>query len=397
MWRGIQTSAAGIVPAGRVARHAYYWGGAALAGLGVIQILAVPPKNNAQVALFAAVAAGIGICFLPTRTLPATWGLAAAVATMAFAIGTPVLATFLGAMAAIFSLSRYLEWRHAWSGYLAVGATTASVAIPDISSSQEGAFGLVYPLVYLGGAWVLGWFARQHALYTRTMTERTAALERDQAQRTALAAAAERARIARDLHDAISHGVSVMVVQAEAAREVLTRRPEQAALALDAIGVAGRQAINDLRQMLGVLREPTSSLDVSDLVGPVRAAGMTVDLVQAGDDRAVDSQVRSAAYRIIQEALTNTLRHSAATHVRVAVHYGAASVDLEVVDNGTAAGAPDSTAAPGHGHAGMRQRAREVNGEVSIGTRSDGPGFRVWARLPADGAGHRDETVGAWA
>jgi signal transduction histidine kinase len=379
------------VPAGRTARHAYHWGAAALAGLGVVQILAVPPVANAALAVLAAIGAGVGIWFLPTRTLWASWALAAAVATMVVAIGTPVFATFLGAMVAMFSLGRFGAGRHAWSGYLAIGAATAAVAIPEIASGQDGVFGLVYPLVYFGGAGVLGWLARQRALYVRSIADRAAVLERDQAQQAALAAAAERARIARDLHDVIAHGVSLMVVQAEAAREVLTRHPDQAGAALDAIGVAGRQAIADLRQMLGVLRDPTPSLAIADLVDPVRAAGLAVDLIQTGDESAVSTHVRSAVFRLVQEALTNTLRHSGAGHVRVTVHYGTTEVEIEVLDDGNA---PPEPGGVGHGLAGMRERARQVNGDVVVGPRPDGPGFGVWASLPTAGI-RAAESVGA--
>src|SRR5688572_23722583 len=294
MWRGIR-SAAGIVPASRVGRKAYRWSGIALAGLGVLQILAVPPKNNLPTALVAAIGVGVGIWFLPTRTLRAAWVVALSAAAMAFAIGAPVLATFLGATAAIFSLSRYALWRQAWSGYLAIAAATAAVAIPGVSAGQDGVFGRIYPLVYLGGAWVLGWVDRQRALYVRTLTDSAEALGRDDAQRAALTAATEHARIARELHDIVSNAVGVMVVQADAAREALTRQPEQAAIAIDAVADTARKTINDLRQMRGVLRDPTSALDVSDLVEPVQAAGLTVELVQAGNDRGVHPQVRSAA------------------------------------------------------------------------------------------------------
>ncbi|HZM75065.1 MAG TPA: histidine kinase [Candidatus Limnocylindrales bacterium] len=396
MWRGIRSSAAGNVPASRSVRQVYRWGGIALAGLGVVQFLIVAPRNSAWLAYLAAIAIGVGVWFLPTRTVRASLGLAIAVATVAFAIGTPALITFLGAMAAMFSLSRYVQWRSALWGYLAIVVATASVAIPQNSPGQ-GMLGLVYPLAYLAGAWVLGWLARLRANYVQTMMDAAKALERDHAQQTALAAASERVRIARELHESISNRVGLMVVEAQAASETLTSRPEQAAVALDGIGLAGRQAINDLRQMLGVLRDPTSSLDVSDLVEPARVAGLTVDLVQDGDDRAIQSQVRSAVYRIIQDALTNTLRGSTATKVRVTVHYGMTSVDLEVIDNSAAPANPAGTAKWEHGLTGIWEHVREVNGEVIVEARSDGPGLRVRAILPTDGAGRADETLAAWA
>lgn len=392
MWRWIRSST-GIAPPGLGARRSYHSGAVALAAIGVIQVLAVPPKNNLPLAYIAAVAVGAAVWYLPTRTVRAAWGVAIAVATMAFAIGTPVLVTYAGAMAAIFALSRWFEWRQVWSGYLAIIAATASVAIPVNSTGQADVMDAAYPVIYLGGAWLVGWLSRQGAAFMQMLRNCAAALERDRSQQAALAAAAERTRIARELHDVISNRVGLMVVQAEAASEVLTRRPEQAAIALDGIGVAGRQAINDLRQMLGVLRDPTSTLDVADLVEPARAAGLTVELVQEGDDQGVHSQVRSAVYRIVKDALTNTLRQATATHVRVAVHYGVTSVDLEVVDNGAAVTKTDGTFELGNGLTGVREHVREVNGEVSIGGRTDGQGLRVWASLPTVGRAGRTEAT----
>jgi signal transduction histidine kinase len=380
------------MPIGRMARYVYRWGAVALAGLGVVQILIVPPKNSVPVAYVAAVAIGVGIWFLPRRPIRVAWGLAIAVAAMAFAIGTPVLATYLGAMAAVFTLSRYVKSRNVWWGYLAIVAATAAMAMPQNSPGQDSVLGLLYPLGYLGGAWALGWIGRRRAVYVQKMRDYAAALERDQTQKTALAAAAERVRIARELHDSISTRVGLIVVEAEAAREALRRQPEHAALALDGVSAAGRQVINDLRQMSGVLRDPMSSLDLYDLVEPARTAGVTVDLVQDGDDSTLQSRVRSAVYRIVQEALANTLRHASATYARVTVHYEAASVDLEIIDN-SAVSKAEATAVSGHGFDGLRDHILEINGEVSIGARPDGPGFRVWASLPTAGPALTGEII----
>jgi signal transduction histidine kinase len=364
---------------GWVARRAYRWGGAALAGLGIIEVLVVTPRNSVWAAYAGAVAIGVGVWFLPRHTVRAALGVAVAVAAMAFAMGTPVLATLLGAMVAVFSLGRYVHWRDGWWACLAIAAAVASVAIPQLSPGR-GVLGLVSPMAYLAGAWLLGRLIRLRVHYVQTMADAARALERERSRQSAFVATSERMRIARRLHEAVSNQVGLIVVQAQAARGALPHRPEQAADALDGIGVAGRQAINDLRQLLGVLRDPTASLDVSDLIEPAVTAGLTVDLVQDGDAQAVRSPVRSAVYRIIQEALAGTLRRSTATQVRVAVHYGADSVDLEVVDNSAAPAKPEQAATSEH-HL-VLEPALEVNGEVTVEPRSDGPGFRVRASLP---------------
>lgn len=385
MWHRTIPAAEQAVPAGRLGQRAYQWSGGALVGLGVVQLLADRPAGILFLALIAVVVCGAAVWHLPAAPLLGSIGVAAAVATMVLAIGVPVFATFVATMVAAFSLTRYVGVRQALLGFavLVIGIVVFAVRVQV--SGQDGLFGLVYPAVYIGGSGVVGWLARQRALYLRSLEDRTAALERDQTQQAAIATAAERARIARDLHDVVSHGVSLMVVQAEAAREVLASRPDQAAVALDAISAAGRQAISDLQRMMGVLRDPAATMRLADLLAPVRAAGLTVNLVQTGDPAEVDEDLHRIVYRIAQEALTNTMRHAEASHARLRVHYGAERIELEVLDDGAgpARGVETGpTRGGGHGVAGMRERAASVQGDLTAGPRTDDRGFRVYARLP---------------
>jgi signal transduction histidine kinase len=200
-------------------------------------------------------------------------------------------------------------------------------------------------------------------------------------RRVALAQAAhraidqEQARIARELHDVIAHGVSVIVVQAAAADDVFDRRPDRAREALRSIDATGRATLDELRKLLaGVRPHDRPGLDrLADLVEPLRAAGLRVDVDR--EPVPLPAGVDLSAYRIVQEALTNTLRHAHATRAEVLVRNDSGVLDLEVVDDGRGG------VGVGRGIAGMRERAALLGGTVDAGPLPDG-GFRVHARLP---------------
>ena len=214
------------------------------------------------------------------------------------------------------------------------------------------------------------------------------------AARTGAAAAAvtgERARIAHELHDVVAHHVSMMVVQAEGGASVVAAAPERAAEAFDAISATGREAMTELRRVLGVLREPDEGgsaalapqpglAALGGVVERVGQAGVRVDVRTEGIERALPATVDLSALRIIQEALTNSVRHGRAAHATVVVRYLDGAVEVEVVDDGTggAAGAGN-----GHGLLGMRERAAAFGGSLDAGPRPGGKGFAVTARLPA--------------
>ncbi len=233
-------------------------------------------------------------------------------------------------------------------------------------------------------AWLVGG-------YIRELRERASRAEREREERAASAAAAERTRIARELHDIVAHNVSVMVVQAEAADEMLERnRPERARTPVRTIEETGRAALVDMRRLLGLLRDgevrpslgPQPGIANLDLLlVKVRESGLPVELVVEGEPEPLPPGVDLSAFRIVQEALTNALKYAGPAHARVLVRFAPDALELEVVDNG--AGASGDGARGGHGLLGMRERVALYGGELETGQGGDG-GFRVHARLPLE-------------
>jgi signal transduction histidine kinase len=220
----------------------------------------------------------------------------------------------------------------------------------------------------------------------RARNQRAAAVRTRQAEEARRLAMQERLAIARDLHDVLAHNISVINVQANTALHLMDRQPERAREALTAIHEVSRQALGELRSVLGVLRAdganaplvPSPSLDrLGELATTARAAGIAVELEREGVPRPVPAGVDAAAYRIVQEALTNTVRHSGGSAATIRLCYDAEALTIEVDDNGHAAGPPR----PGNGVAGMTERARALGGTLNAGP-GPGGGFRVLARLP---------------
>ena len=243
--------------------------------------------------------------------------------------------------------------------------------------SEDATFAMLLPVV----AWALGEAARNRRL----------AIE--QASRRAVGD--EQARIARELHDVIAHSVSVIVVQASAADDVFDERPDQARAALRSIESAGREALAELRRLLAAVRtqaeadadgepaHPQPGLDrLGELAAPLRAAGLEVALHREGDEDAVPAGVDLSAYRIVQEALTNTLRHAGASRAEVTVRSEPGMLELDVLDDGHGGTGPAPDGG-GRGIAGMRERATMLGGTLDAGPLPEG-GFRVHARLPLE-------------
>ena len=220
----------------------------------------------------------------------------------------------------------------------------------------------------------------------RARNQRVAAVRTRQAEEARRLAMQERLAIARDLHDVVSHNISVINVQAKTALHLMDRQPERAREALTAIHGVSRQALGELRSVLGVLRAdgadaplvPSPGLDrLDELAATARAAGIAVELEREGVPRPVPAGVDAAAYRIVQEALTNTVRHSGGGGATIRLCYDTEALTIEVDDDGQAVGSPR----PGNGIAGMTERARALGGTLDAGPRPGG-GFRVLARLP---------------
>lgn len=223
----------------------------------------------------------------------------------------------------------------------------------------------------------------------RGQRERAAWLAARQDVEAQRAAADERVRIARDLHDIVAHHISVIVVQAEAAQEVLAADPARAEGAMATVADTARTALGELRRALGVLRsetgrEPQPELSAVDaLVASVRQAGLAVDVRTTGEARPVDGVVGVTAYRVVQEALTNVLRHAHAHRAQVDLAFGDGDLVVTVADDGRGGrtGAGNGVTGPGHGLVGMRERVAAVGGDLDAGP-TPGGGFTVRARLP---------------
>ena len=247
----------------------------------------------------------------------------------------------------------------------------------------------------LGGTWLVGDTLRRRTAQMADAQQRAARLEQGREDESRRAVTEERARIARELHDVIAHSVSIMVVQAAAARRVLDKHPETARTSLEAIETTGRQALGEMRRLLGVTsrgdaraiaKAPPPSLDrVDALVEEMRRAGLRVDLLVEGERGPLPPGVDLSAYRIIQEALTNALRHAGPARVSVIVRYRAEDVEVEVTDDGTRP-VDDLVSSAGHGLIGMRERVALFQGDFEAGPRTGG-GFAVRARLPIGSAG----------
>ena len=237
-------------------------------------------------------------------------------------------------------------------------------------------------------AWVLGDSMRYRRGYYAALEDRAARLEAERDAQAKVAAAAERARIARELHDVIAHHVSVMVVQADGARYALRTDSRTTETALTAIACTGRQALTEMRRLLGVLRTAGDQAELApmpglgelrELLDQARAAGLAVTYTLSGTPRELPEGAELAAYRVVQESLTNTRKHAGlAASAAVTLRYEPGGLVVEVTDDGMAVSAGDGG---GHGLAGMRERIEMYGGTVQAGPLAGG-GFRVLARLP---------------
>jgi signal transduction histidine kinase len=292
---------------------------------------------------------------------------------------TPIVAMLVAA----YSAGAYLPRREALAGLaLVVGAILV----------DEAGDTIVLGPVCLG-AWLAGrvWQGRERD--ARRMTELAAALERERVEERRLAIAEERARIARELHDVVAHAMTTIVIEAGAERLHLERGQERTGATLRAIERTGRQALDEMRRLLGVLREhddepalaPQPSLArIGDLVEHLRRTGLAVDLRVVGEPVVLPPGLDVNAYRIVQEALTNVLKHAEAETATVLIGYGKADLTLEVTDDGRG---EERNGAGGHGLVGLRERVALYGGELTAGERPGGEGFAVRARLPLESEG----------
>jgi signal transduction histidine kinase len=320
------------------------------------------------------------------RRLPrATVVVVSAVAVAMVALGVWALPLQLGV--ALYTLMSIREQRI--DRAVGVAAIVAvAVAVLSAGSLEFGAGAA--RVVFLIAAALLGDSIRSRRGYVREIEEKADRLERERESEARRAAAEEQARIARELHDVIAHALSVIVVQAGAADDAFERDAERAREPVRAIDSAARAALADLRRVLGVLHEsaeyePQPGLEQLDrLIDQVRATGLDVALEIEGAPRPLPAAVDLSVFRIVQEALTNTLKHAGAEHARVRISYGEL-LELEVRDDGRGA-ANGRTNDGGRGLVGMRERVALLGG-VLAADRAPGGGYRVAAAIPVEPTG----------
>ena len=275
----------------------------------------------------------------------------------------------------------------------AAGMVTGAALIhaPDSGTASR----LAASAAVIAAGWVIGAAVRQQRAYTAGLAEQAERRAHAQLAEARRAVTEERLRIARELHDVVAHSLSLIAVQAGVGNYVASTRPDEAVRALGSIEAASRGALGEMRRLLDLLRDgdpagpdlaPAHRLaDLGQLITGTADAGVTVQLEVHGSQRDLEPGADLAAYRIVQEALTNVVKHAHTTACRVVVTYQPHAVSVEITDDGRGAPAGSAPAYPGHGIAGMAERAGLYGGELQAGPLPGG-GFRVAARLPLDSA-----------
>ncbi len=314
----------------------------------------------------------------------------AAAAGAQYVAGFAVQAYDLAILVALYTVAARGSRR---STALAAMITGVGIIMAAFPWSDRPAHALVGPTVVAAAGVLLGANMRARRAYLTELEERAARLERERDQQAQIAASAERARIARELHDIVAHHVSVMVAQADGAGFAIDRDPARARRAMDVVAQTGREALAEMRRLLGVLR-PTSDEErvapqpgvgqLEELVEKVRHAGLPVELRVHGTPRAMPAGLELAAYRVVQEALTNTMKHAGPNaDARVDLAYRPERIEIRVSDGGPSTPPSVATGASGTGQGllGMRERAAVYGGEIRAGARPEG-GYEVLASFP---------------
>jgi signal transduction histidine kinase len=350
------------------------------------------------VAVLEAISGPWGTPAVLLMTLPLIWRrrqpLAVFLLIAAVAVGVFQQAPYAGltaVMIAAYSVGTYSLHRLLSLGVIFATATIIATVfhagwppLPDASA----------PYVIVLSMWLVGNAIRSRQLRADALADKATRLEREREQATREAVAAEHARIARELHDVVAHSVSVMVVQAGAARHILNKSPHQADEALRAVESSGREAMAELRHLLGLLNHeddqitltPQPGLDQLDsLVRRVGEAGLPITLHVEGRPCPLPPGLDLAAYRIVQEALTNALKHADLARTDVILEYREGELKIEILDDGPGRSA-GADAGAGHGLVGMRERVALYGGTLEAGPRLE-RGYAVRAWLPLDGGG----------
>jgi signal transduction histidine kinase len=355
---------------------------------GLLEVVFLLPDATPREGLITVMVAGLAGCVALRRRMPAVAPLVGMAIFCAFPVAGQVytenlVSPFFVALFLVYGIGRHLEGRVVWL------LTAAAVVLMTIFTVVEQTDDTVGNYVLSLGALVvapviIGRVIRNRAQLNRTLREKAERLEHEREDRAAAAALEERTRIAGELHDVVAHALSAMVVQASGARRLAERDPQRAAAAFQAVETSGREALTEIRRLLGVLRRddeelalaPQPSLrHVNTLVKRLEAAGLPVALAVEGDQRDLPIGIDLTAYRVVQEALGGALEHGHAGRADVKVRYGPDHVELVVADDGEA---------PDRPLLGIRERVTLSGGQLRAGARRHG-GHVVRARLPLGG------------
>ncbi len=343
----------------------------------------------------------VGLLLLLLQVVPLLWRRrypSLVLLLVAVAFGAKVLLGFnpgiagLGLLVAMYSVAAYeVGARRLVSLVIAGVGFVAGFVVFGVTGNPRS-FAITVPSLFFVAAWLIGDYLRTRRAYVAQLEERAARLERERDQDRRLAADEERTRIARELHDVVAHDVSVIAIQAGAARAVQLSKPDAAAKALGLIETTARETLIELNRLLGVLRSSNGATpdrspqpgigQLAGLVEELRAAGLEVDARVDGEAQPLPPALDLSAYRILQEATTNVLKHARARRVDIRIHYSPTMLALDVRDDGASGGA-DPASSSGHGLIGMRERVALFGGQLRAG-RDPAGGFSVHARLPIE-------------
>jgi signal transduction histidine kinase len=312
----------------------------------------------------------------------AVWVIGAA---LSFVDGWLVVFSVISSAAGMAAAVLLGNLRDEFQSRLGLLVVLAGAAVIVANQPDHATGELVFAPILFAIGWLAGFALRERGVQAEAAEARAAQAERERASAARIAVAEERARVARELHDVVAHAVSVMVLQVGAVRHRLADANDRTAL--EAVEEAGRTALTEMRRLLGAMRRdgdgvqlgPQPGLgELGPLLEEVRRAGLPVELHVEGERQALPRGLDLSAYRIVQEGLTNALKHAQATRADVTLRYAPAELDLEVRDDGRGAATSDGL---GHGLVGIRERVTIYGGEMSAGP-ANGGGFVLSARLP---------------
>jgi len=341
------------------------------------------------------------LALMPVLFIPLVWRRRAPSAVFAVIFAAALVQLFASQeltddaalLVAFYTVVAYEPPQRVLSAAVALEIGAVLVVLRYITPAGRQPWALVFFSALAAAVGFIGYYARTRRAYLASLVDRADRLERERDTEARLAAAAERARIAREMHDIVAHNIAVMIALADGAVYTAADNPDQAVTIMGQVSATGRSALDEMRRLLGVMRQsdvaehaPQPTLaDLDDLLVTVRAAGLPTRLAVTGQSASLPPSAQLALYRIIQEALTNTLKHACATAAEVRLSYRPGEVTLEVTDDGQhrqdgRPSQPGIGSASGNGLIGMRERAAVFGGEVSAGP-CPGGGWRVYTVL----------------